>query len=241
MSHQRTVYLIDGDVDSRRSTTRTLASVGAEAWPFSNAAEFLELLDHLLPACILVDTDAEPQAGLELLRFVAARQMAWPVIALSSRPDVKIAVEAMKLGARDYLEKPLARTELFAALSAAWPVLERSIRDADVCAAAQARVARLTPREVVIAVALLGGQGNKGVAHDLGISVRTVEMHRANLMAKLGARNLAEAAVIATQAGLLAATRANEAAPALLRPQPVRALPPSARRPAEDLLFRRAG
>jgi two-component system response regulator FixJ len=149
----------------------------------------------------------------------------------------------MKLGARDYLQKPLAQDRLSAALAAAWPALERSMRDAEVRSTAQSRIARLTPREADIALALLGGQGNKGVAHDLGISVRTVEMHRANVMTKLGVKSLAEAAVLATQAGLLAPPPPPiGAAPLPRRSLPaVRALPVPARRAAEDFPFRRAG
>jgi two-component system response regulator FixJ len=203
MSHQRTVYLIDPDVESRRSTTRHLAAIGAEAWPFQTGAEFLEIFDHLMPACILLDMNVEQPSGLEMLRLIATRQSPWPVIALSSRPEVSVAVGAMKLGAQDYLEKPAGPAALSAALIPAWSALERSIQQAETRRAAQERVSRLTPREVDIALALLSGRPNKGVAHDLGISVRTVEMHRAHIMAKLGVRSLAEAAVIATQAGLL--------------------------------------
>ncbi|HEX8578860.1 MAG TPA: LuxR C-terminal-related transcriptional regulator [Allosphingosinicella sp.] len=240
MSHQRTVYLIDGQVESRRSMTRTLAAIGAEAWPFGSGAEFLEIFGHLMPACILVDMDIEQPSGLDVLRLVAARQLPWPVIALSAKPNVEVAVEAMKLGARDYLARPVRPAALAAALNAAWPALEQSVRAAEVRAAAQEKVARLTPRELDIAVALLGGQGNKGVAHDLGISVRTVEMHRAHVMTKLGVKSLAEAAVIATQAGLLGAPRPTGATPPRLALPPVRALPLRATASNDRLLAQRA-
>jgi two-component system response regulator FixJ len=213
------VYLIDPDTESRRSTTRHLAAVGAEAWPFQTGGEFLEILDHLMPACILLDMDVEQPSGLEMLRLIATRQSPWPVIALSGRPEVAVAVEAMKLGAQDYLEKPIGAATLSAALIPAWSTLERSIEAAETRRAAQERVSRLTPREVDIALALLSGRANKGVAHDLGISVRTVEMHRAHIMAKLGVRSLAEAAVIATQAALLVSPScANIREPRLLAP-----------------------
>jgi two-component system response regulator FixJ len=238
MSHQRTVYLIDRDLESRRSTTRHLAAIGAEAWPFGSGGEFLEILDHLMPACILLDMDIEQPSGLELLRLVATRPAPWPVVALSSRPEVGVAVEAMKLGAQDYLEKPAGPAALSAALIPAWSALERSIQAAETRRAAQERVSRLTPREVDIAHALLGGRPNKGVAHDLGISVRTVEMHRAHIMAKLGVRSLAEAAVLATQSGLLAAPAANAVRDPRIVPAPTRVLPPSVRRPEE---LRRTG
>ena len=172
--------------------------------------------------------------------MVAARQLPWPIIALSAKPDVEVAVEAMKLGARDYLAKPVRPPALAAALNAAWPALEHSVRDAEVRAAAQERVARLTARELDIAVALLGGQGNKGVAHDLGISVRTVEMHRAHIMAKLGVKSLAEAAVIATHAGFFAAPRVSRAAAPRLASPSLRALPLPTAASNDPLVARRA-
>jgi FixJ family two-component response regulator len=235
------VYLIDPDIESRRSTTRHLAAIGAEAWPFGSGAEFLEIFDHLMPACILLDMDVEQPSGLELLRLIATRQSPWPVIALSAVPQVIVAVEAMKLGAQDYLEKPAGPAALSAALIPAWSALERSVQAAETRRAAQERVSRLTPREVDIALALLSGRANKGVAHELGISVRTVEMHRAHIMAKLGVKSLAEAAVIATQAGLLVPPPCVPSGAPRLLPAGVRALPSGARRQADDLLARRAG
>jgi two-component system response regulator FixJ len=239
MSHQRTVYLIDPDIESRRSTTRHLATVGAEAWPFPSGGEFLELFDHLMPACILLDMDVEQPSGLEMLRLIATRPSLWPVIALSGRPDVAVAVEAMKLGAQDYIEKPAGAAALSAALLPAWAALERSIQAAETQRAAQDRVSRLTPREVDIAAALLSGRPNKGVAYDLGISVRTVEMHRAHIMAKLGVRSLAEAAVIATQAGVLVLPACSAIRGTRLCPPAVSGLEGGAARDPDDL--RRAG
>jgi two-component system response regulator FixJ len=239
MSHQRTVYLIDPDIESRRSTTRHLATVGAEAWPFPSGGEFLELFDHLMPACILLDMDVEQPSGLEMLRLIATRPSLWPVIALSGRPDVAVAVEAMKLGAQDYIEKPAGAAALSAALLPAWAALERSIQAAETQRAAQDRVSRLTPREVDIAAALLSGRPNKGVAYDLGISVRTVEMHRAHIMAKLGVRSLAEAAVIATQAGLLVSPACSAIRGTRLCPSAVRGFEGGMAREPDDL--RRTG
>ena len=204
MSHQRTVYVIDEDLAIRRSLTNHLSAIGAEAWPFHSGAEFLEIIDHLMPACILLDMDMSGPSGLDILRVLAVRQREWPVIALSSRSELALAVQAMKLGALDFLEKPVDRATLAAALIPAWSALEQSIEASEARRSAQERIARLTPREIDISLALLAGRANKGVAHEFGISVRTVEMHRAHIMAKLGVKSLAEAAVIATQAGLSA-------------------------------------
>lgn len=203
MSHQRTVYVIDRDIDTRRSLSVHLGMIGAEAWPFAHGAELLGMLDHLLPACVLLDLDSTEPPALEMLADLVERRPDWPVIGISACEEVGFAVEAMKLGALDFLCKPIAPAALAAALAPAWQILRASIEESEVRRSAQERVARLTAREIDISISLLGGWPNKTVAHDLGISVRTVEMHRAHIMAKLGVRNLAEAAVLATQAGLL--------------------------------------
>jgi two-component system response regulator FixJ len=203
MAHRRTVYLVDPKAESRRSITGHLAAAGAEVWAFQTGGEFLEMLDHLVPACILLDMDVEQPSGLEMLQLIAASPSPWPVIALSGNTEVSVAVDAMKLGAHDYLQKPVCGAALSVALTRAWSALEHLIDASETRGAAQERVSRLTPREIDIALGLLSGRPNKSVAYALDISVRTVEMHRAHIMAKLGVRSLAEATVIATQAGLL--------------------------------------
>lgn len=200
MSHQRTVYVVEGDVEIRRSLVINLASVGAEAWPFSGGGEFLEIFGHLMPGCVLLDMDSAD--GLDILDALVRRETGWPILAMSAQPDVSLAVEAMKLGALDFLEKPVDAPKLAAALQPAWSALEASLERGQARRVAQDRLARLTARELDISLALFGGRSNKAVAHELGISVRTVEMHRAHIMAKLGVKSIAEAAVMATHAGL---------------------------------------
>jgi len=200
MSHQRTVYVVDNDLETRRSLTINLASIGAEAWPFGGGDEFLEILGHLMPGCVLLDLDCDD--GLQILAALVQRETGWPILAMSATPRVDIAVAAMKLGALDFLEKPVDATKLAAALVPAWTALEASLERGEARRIAQDRLARLTARELDISLALFGGRSNKTVAHELGISVRTVEMHRAHIMAKLGVKSIAEAAVMATHAGL---------------------------------------
>jgi DNA-binding NarL/FixJ family response regulator len=129
------------------------------------------------------------------------RGLEWPVIAISTGVELSVAIEAMKLGAIDFLVKPIERIPLTKALTLGWSALDRMIEANENRRLAQERVARLTAREIGISSALLSGQPNKAVAFQLGISVRTVEMHRAHIMAKLGVKNLAEAALIVAQAG----------------------------------------
>lgn len=200
MAHQRTVYVVDNDLETRRSLTINLASIGAEAWPFGGGGEFLEILGHLMPGCVLLDMDCDD--GLEILAALVRRETGWPILAMSAAPRVDVAVAAMKLGALDFLEKPVEAAKLAAALVPAWTALEASLERGEARRVAQDRLARLTARELDISLALFGGRSNKTVAHELGISVRTVEMHRAHIMAKLGVKSIAEAAVMATHAGL---------------------------------------
>ena len=202
MSHQRTVYLIDDDAAVRRSLATHLANHGVEAWPFGGGAEFLGMLGHLRPSSIILDMEMPHVSGLDVLAELARRDIDWPVIAISSRGELAVAIEAMKLGAADFLQKPLQLDLLEAALDFAGESLERSLETGLARQEAQQRIARLTRREVDIGLALLSGMPNKSAAHALGISVRTVEMHRAHILEKLAVKSLAEAAVLMTQAGL---------------------------------------
>ena len=202
MSHQRTVYLIDDDAALRRSLSTQLGGLGIEAWPFASGAEFVAMLGHLRPSCVLLDIEMPHMSGLEVLAELVRQDVDWPVIALSSRGELAVAIDAMKLGAVDFLQKPLQREPLEDALELAFESLERTLETSLARQGAQERVARLTPREVDIGLALLRGMANKSAAHELGISVRTVEMHRAHILEKLAVKSLAEAAVLMTQAGL---------------------------------------
>ena len=208
MSHQRKVYVVGRDQEVRRMVTQHVGAVGAEAWPFASGADFLEILDHLAPACVLLDMDGSDVPGIEILAEMVARQVAWPVIAISGREELPLVIAAMKLGALDFLRLPLSREVLALALAPAWRALERVVEAGESRRAAQERLGRLTAREMAVLLALLGGRLNKAIAHDFGISVRTVEMHRAHIMAKLGVKSLAEAALLAPQAGLDVASAA---------------------------------
>jgi two-component system response regulator FixJ len=232
------VYVLDQDLETRRCLTAHLGAIGVEAWPFGSGSEFLEILGHLMPACILLDMDMPQMRGLDMMDELRRRGVDWPVVAISVRDELSLAVEAMKRGAVDFLLKPVTEAALAAALMPALAALDRLVEAGESRRAAQERVGRLTPREIDIALALLSGQANKTVAHELGISVRTVEMHRAHIMAKLGVKSLAEAALLATQAGLTVTS------PSLPRPseavRPLSRLVPSSSPPPPFLLRRLA-
>ena len=213
MSHHRRVYVVARDIEIRRTLTQFVGGVGAEAWPFAAGADFVKILDYLEPGCVLLDMDVDDIGGLEILGEMASRSLGWPVIAMSAREELPLAIEAMKLGALDFLALPPKREVLAMALAPAWRALDRAIEAGDARREALDRISRLTAREIDVSLALLNGGSNKTVAHQFGISVRTVEMHRAHIMAKLGVKSLAEAALLATQAGLDPTRRAVPATP----------------------------
>ena len=145
--------------------------------------------------------------GLEVQRQMVEHGIALPVIVLTGHGDVQSAVTAMKAGAIDFLEKPFEKARLLDALAKGFEQLDRG-HQADVSAKeAEVRLAALTPRERDVLVGLVQGHPNKTIAYDLGISPRTVEVHRANVMTKLGVRSLSEALQLAFAAGLGAATQ----------------------------------
>ena len=201
MSHHRRVYVVDGDTDDRRLIAAQLSAIGADAWPLESGAELLAVVDRLAPGCVLLDL-ASGLPGLAILDDLRRMAPGWPVMGLGHAHDLEIAVEAMKRGASDFLCKPISSLQLAAALTPAWAHLQEAIDADEVRTSAQKRVTRLTPREFDVFLALVVGKANKTAAHQLGISVRTVEMHRARIMMKLGVRSLSEATLLMTRAGI---------------------------------------
>lgn len=219
MSHQSTVYLVDDDAGDRHHIAFRLGAAGYEAWPFASAQAFLDAAARLKPEIILLSADLQPTGGVRLIGDLLDRDLDWPVVAMSKCGDVETAVEVMKLGALDFLCKPLDEDKLRTSLGHAAMALETRVSAAETRRLAQARVGGLTAREIDISLALLSGRPNKVVAHQLGISVRTVEAHRANIMLKLGVRSVAEVYMLLTQAGLTT-TRSVAPAPTPLPTSP---------------------
>jgi len=201
MARSGSLYLVDGDAMARRQMARQLAERGFDVWPFLTPSELLDLLPKLRPSAILIGLGDDCGGGLDLIADLAGRELDWPVIAYSSAADVATAVAAMRLGAIDFLEAPADPARLSGALQAAAERLDRLATLGEAANEARAKLGRLTAREREVAAALLSGGCNKTVAHRLGISVRTAEMHRAHLMAKLEVRNIAEAAVLLARTG----------------------------------------
>jgi len=193
--------VVDDDAAVRHSLERLLGSMGFTTVSYATARAFLLEAPHLLGGCVLLDVKMPGIGGLEVQARLKAIGFVPPVIVITGQGDIQIAVLAMKAGAFDFLEKPYEDEVLLAAIEAALAVApDHHIYQA--VDSAQ-RIARLSPREREVLDALVAGASNKVIAFDLGLSVRTVEVHRARMMDRLGTRQLAEAirlAVLATLA-----------------------------------------
>lgn len=196
------VHVVDDEESVRRSIDFLLRTAGyaVERWPDGDA--FLKGADKLAPAAVLLDIRMPGLDGLEVQERMATEGFDFPVIVLTGHGDVTLAVRAMKAGALDFLEKPFDREKLLSAVAAAF----RVIHDCDArCASrdwARIQIGKLTGREQEVLDGLACGYPNKTIAYDLQISTRTVEVYRANVMAKLGVTNFADALRIAFAAGL---------------------------------------
>ena len=202
MGERYPTYVVDDDVHIRSSLSVLLEVSAMPARAFASGDAFLEELDGLAPGCILLDIRMPGVDGLAVLRDLHARGTDWPVIVMTGHGEVGTAVSAMKLGAIEFLEKPFGENELLDALGRAAEMLRSNQDDAALRNDAVARVRALSARETQMLQALLNGLSNKQIADLLGISIRTVEMHRASLMRKLQARSLADAVILATAAGM---------------------------------------
>lgn len=197
-----TVYIVDDDRDVRSSISFMLGTSGTPSRPFGSGRDFLDSLDHLEPGCILLDIRMPDMDGVEVLQELARREIDWPVVIMTGHGEVALAVQTMKLGAVDFLEKPFDEELLRHCLQRASALLKRDNEAAARRRESKSRIAKLTERERDILQGLVAGLPNKLIAHRFGISLRTAEMHRANMMQRLGVKGLAEALRVASEAGL---------------------------------------
>lgn len=194
------VHVVDDDRDVRLSISFMLGAAGFESRPFASGQDFLESLDDLVPGAILLDIRMPEVDGFQVMAALAERGIDWPVVVMTGHGEVAIAVRAMKLGAIDFIEKPFGEEVLLSSLERAFELLKDRREKAERRRAAVSRVALLTAREREVLQGLMGGLPNKLLARRLGISLRTVEMHRANMMDRLQVSSLAEALTVAVQA-----------------------------------------
>lgn len=187
---QRRVYIVDDNSDVRRSLHFSLASVNIVGWPFICAQDFLDQAASLPPAPLLLDVKMPGIDGLEALTFLREQGINWPTIMMSAHGDISMAVKSIQLGAVDFLEKPFKFEELVGLLDAAYDNLAQTGEIKLSKHEAQELLDRMSPREAEVIDLLVQGDANKKVAKDLGLSVRTIEVHRANAFAKIGVKNL---------------------------------------------------
>ncbi len=202
MTPKRLVYLVDDDDAVRRSAGFMLKTSGYEVEAFASGVEFLKQVKQAEPGCILLDVRMPEMDGIEVQRELKVQGVTMPVIVLTGHGDVNVAVTAMKAGALDFIEKPFEKAVLLAALDEGFAQIEQSDSSKTRANEAATRLKALTGREQDVLQGLVRGHPNKTIAYDLGISPRTVEIYRANLMTKLGVHSLSEVLRIAFAAGL---------------------------------------
>lgn len=198
----RTVHVVDDDPAVRRSLERLLDAAGFHVVSYQSPAAFLNAASGLSAGCVLLDIRMPGVDGLEVQARLNRLRVNLPVIVMTGHGDVPSAVRAMKAGAVDFLEKPFDDETLLNAIGGAFAKASRLIGgDREAVRAAQ-RIATLSPREREVLDALLAGRPNKVIAFDLNISVRTVEVHRARMMERLGTKQFADAIRLAVMATL---------------------------------------
>lgn len=192
MSIEKTVYVIDDDEAIRRFLRGLIRSVSLRVETYATAQEFLDAYQAGSPGCLLLDIRMPEMSGLELQAELKRREIDLPVIILTGHGDVQVAVHAMKAGAVDFIEKPFHNDLLLQEIQKAIANSQRSgvtrVRRQEILQ----RVDALTTREREVLGMVAAGKTNKGVARQLGISEKTVEIHRAKVMEKMQAKSLAE-------------------------------------------------
>jgi len=204
MSESRRVHIVDDEDAIRRSASFMLKTSGYAVETWANGVAFLKEIRHVSEGCILLDVRMPEMDGLEVQQALLERGVTMPVIILTGHADVSIAVRAMKAGAVEFLEKPFEKAVLIASIEAAFARMEAAEGAAARSAEAEVVLGILTPREREVLEGLAQGLPNKTIAYDLGISPRTVEVHRSRMMDRLGVHQFAEAVrllVLASFAG----------------------------------------
>ena len=202
------VHVIDDDEAMRNSLAFLLRAAKIEVQTYESASAFLESLPKAKPGCIVTDVRMPGMSGLDLLKRLRQIKTVMPVIVITGHGDVALAVEAMKDGAADFLEKPFDDDVLLAAIRSALNVQATDIEQQASRVAIHDKLAALSNRERQVLDGLVAGHPNKTIAFDLGISPRTVEIYRANVMTKMEAGSLSDLVRMALVGGILDTTPA---------------------------------
>ena len=202
-SDKSVVHVIDDDEAVRQSLQFLLGSAGIEVAVHDSAAQFLCRISELDPACVITDVRMPELSGVDLLRRMQELKLGIPVIVITGHGDVPLAVEAMKIGAADFFEKPFDDEALLASVRTALARHDQDHKRHTERAEIESRLATLSKRERDVLDGLVAGLANKQIAFDLGISPRTIEIYRANVMTKMQAASLSELVRMALVAGVL--------------------------------------
>ena len=192
MNDEATVFLVDDDLASLQALATTVKVVFPRVEAFSSATEFLAAYSPNRPGCLVLDVAMPDMRGLELQRKMIREKVALPVVFITGYGNVAMAVEAMQLGAVNFIEKPFREQVLWDSIRKAFDIDAQNRRRAARRKQAEQRLARLSPGEREVLNLILEGKLNKEIAAELGLSTRTIEDRRAKLMKKMGAKSLAE-------------------------------------------------
>jgi len=201
----RVVHVVDDDEAVRRSLAMLLASNGLITKTYANAETVLSAAlepEGLARGCVILDVRMPGMDGISLIGALQREGVTLPVLVVTGHGDIPLAVRAMRAGALDFIEKPYSEDRILGAVEAALESLRLVDQQRVLLAQAQARVGALSPRESEVLAALVAGKANKMIGFELGISPRTVEVHRAKLMEKLRVRSLSEVVRIGLAAGI---------------------------------------
>jgi two-component system, LuxR family, response regulator FixJ len=203
MQPEPVIYVIDDDEAVRQSLEFLLKTAGMTVRGFDNAKSFLDVLPEIHSGCIVTDVRMPEITGIDLLRRIKEFGVDIPVIVITGHGDISLAVEAMKIGAVDFLEKPFDDDTLLDAVRGSLTRTAGTAQRNAELTEIHDRLAALSNRERQVLEGLVAGKANKMIAFDLGISPRTVEIYRANLMTKMAANSLSDLVRMAMMAGIL--------------------------------------
>ena len=203
MPHRGKVYVIDDDEAMRDSLDFMLGAADFHVTLFESAHHFLDALSNIEFGCVVSDVRMPGIDGIELLKRLKASHSVFPVVIMTGHGDVPLAVEAMKLGAVDFLEKPFEDDRLIGMIDIALKQALSGVQSEAVALDIAARVASLSPRERQVMEGLIAGLSNKLIAREYDISPRTIEVYRANVMTKMQAGSLSELVRLAMRAGVI--------------------------------------